>query len=112
VFFELVIIIPGHSLTHLVQDVTLFDTLRGINKLRPFKLVFLLVELDYDWDARKGLLASALPLEPKELWGEWREAMDSEAAKGGFLDFLDQPTARILRCPPFDWASHLGVRPD
>ena len=103
VFSELVIIIPDHLLTYLAQEVRFFETLRKMNEVRPFKLVFFLVDLDNDQGGRKRRSAS-LPLKSEELWRGWREAMDSEAARKSLPDFLDPPpTARIVQSRTFDW---------
>ena len=55
----------------------LFEALRAMNDIRPFKLVFLFLVLDrFQEEARRKLA----------------EALDSVAAKG-YLDFLDSPPA-------------------
>ena len=41
VFSELVIVFSGHGMGRLPWDAELFATLRTMNELRPFKLVFL-----------------------------------------------------------------------
>jgi len=46
VFSELVIVIEGRSVNYLPLKVKLFETLRDMHKVRPFKLVFLLDTLD------------------------------------------------------------------
>jgi hypothetical protein len=75
VFSELVIIIGVNVVTSLPSEVRLFETLRRMNGLRPFKLVFLLVNTD---------------LLPGEARRKLEGALDSVAAKG-LLDFLDSP---------------------
>lgn len=75
VFSELAIVIRGHVLIFLSQDFTLFETLRKMNQIRPFKLVFLAEAPESRQEkVRRGLA----------------EALDSVAAKG-LLDFLDSP---------------------
>ena len=79
-FSELVIINTGYAIDHLPWEVTLFETLRKMNEVRHFKLVFLL-KVDNLWDPRRELA----------------EALDSVAAKG-LLDFLHSPpTIRTIR---------------
>ena len=75
VFSELVIAHTGYAVTDLPQEITLFETLRKMNGVRPFKLVFLLEQSDsYQENVRRGL----------------EGALDSVTANG-FLDFLDSP---------------------
>ena len=75
VFSELVIVHTGAPMTHLLQDIALFETLRMMNVARPFELVFSLEVSDsYQGKARRELA----------------EALDSVTARG-FLDFLDSP---------------------
>ena len=40
-FSELVIVITNHELPNLPWDATMFETLRKMNEIRPFRLVFL-----------------------------------------------------------------------
>jgi len=75
VFSELAIVISGYMVTYLPRDVTLFETLRKMNEVRPFKLV-----LTFD----------AMEIYQEKLRRELKEALDSVVAKG-FLDFLDSP---------------------
>jgi hypothetical protein len=75
VFSELIIIIGVNVVTSLPSEVRLFETLRRMNGLRPFKLVFLLVDPDSP---------------PGEARRKLEGALDSVAAKG-LLDFLDSP---------------------
>ena len=75
VFSELVIIIGVNVVTSLPSEVPLFETLRRMNGLRPFKLVFLLVDPD-------------LPL--GEAQRKLEDALVSVTARG-LLDFLDFP---------------------
>ena len=85
-FSELVIIHTGISMDHLPQEVTLFETLRKMNEVRRFKLVFL-VEAENARDAQRELGA----------------ALDSVAAKG-LLGFLDSPpTIRSARPRHHKW---------
>lgn len=80
VFSELALILGNESLTYLPSDIMIFETLRAMNEVKPFKLVFFLVV-------------------PIRLLGEARgkvtETLDSAAARG-LLGFLDSPpTIRI-----------------
>ena len=68
-FSELVFVLWDMCISRLLSDVTLFEALRAMNEVRPFKLVFLL-----QGKARQKLA----------------ETLDSVAAKG-FLNFLDSP---------------------
>ena len=72
VFSELVIVI-GSSGASLPQNVTLFETLRKMHDVRPFKLVFLLEDWDR-WNTRRRL-AENLNL----------------VTGNGLVDFLDSP---------------------
>jgi hypothetical protein len=79
VFSELVIIIGAGAVVYLPSEFPLFETLRKMNTLKPFKLVFLL--MDSDMFLKEGR---------QKLEG----ALDSVATKG-LLDFLDsRPTIR------------------
>ena len=80
VFSELVIIHTGISI-YLPQEVTLFETLRKMNEVRHFKLVFS-VEAEDERGARRELAV----------------ALDSAAAKR-LLDFLNSPPT-IRTAPP------------
>ena len=85
VFSELVIVLEGDS-TRLPKEVTLFEVLRAMNGIRPFKLVFLLELPDcLQEEAGRKLV----------------EALDSVTAKG-FLDFLDSPPT-IRRTQQLGW---------
>ena len=75
VFSELVIVIGGHVVTFLPRDATLFETLRRMNEIRPFKLVF---------------LPEAPESRQEKVRRELAEALDSVTASG-LLDFLDSP---------------------
>ena len=76
VFSELVIVYTGIMVAYLPQEVALFETLRMMNVVRPFELVFLLEVSDsYQGKARLEL----------------EEALASATANG-LLDFL--------YCPP------------
>jgi len=75
VFSELVIAHTGYAVATLPQEVTLFETLRKMNGVRSFKLVFLLEPSDsYEESVRRELV----------------EVLNSVIANG-FLDFLDSP---------------------
>jgi hypothetical protein len=75
VFTELVIVIGADGVTHLPSEVMLFETLRTMNGVRPFELVFLLTGPDASLGEAQRKLAGAL---------------DSVIARG-VLDFLDSP---------------------
>ena len=75
VFSELVIVHTSTTVGHLPQEVALFDALRTMDVIRPFKLVFLL-EVPDDSQAK--------------VRRELAEALDSVNARG-LLDFLDSP---------------------
>ena len=75
VFSELVIVLWGHEIAYLPSDVALFETLRTINGVRPFELVFMIEGFGlYQEETRK------------ELEG----VLDSVTAEG-LLDFLGSP---------------------
>jgi hypothetical protein len=77
VFSEFIIVIGVDAVAHLPSEVKLFDTLRTMNKVRSFKLVFLLMGPDWSLgDARRKL----------------GEALGSVTARG-LLDFHDGPPA-------------------
>jgi len=83
---ELVIIHTGATIHLLPRVVELYKTLRKMNEVRPFKLVFLL-EAEDIWVARRNL----------------EGILDSAAAKG-LLDFLDSPpTIRTARPRHYKW---------
>jgi hypothetical protein len=75
VFSELAILIGVDAAARLPSEVTLFETLRAMNKVRPFKLVFL-------------LMAPRLSL--REAHQKFAGAFDSVIARGLF-DFLNSP---------------------
>lgn len=75
VFSELAIVLVGDAVTYLPQEVMLFETLGKMNKIRPFKLVFLLG----GWDSSQGEARRRLA-----------DALNSVKTKG-LLDFLDYP---------------------
>jgi hypothetical protein len=75
VFSELALVIVDDAMLHLPHEVTLFETLREMNALRPFKLVFLLNVPDISRREARRKLA---------------EALDS-VAEMSLLDFLDSP---------------------
>jgi hypothetical protein len=79
VFSELVIVDP---VAHLQTQVKLFETLRTMSQVRPFKLVFLLVDPDgFQEESRR----------------EWERDLGLVVARG-LLDFLDSPpTVRSVR---------------
>ena len=61
-FSELVIIIGADEAAFLPSGVKLFETLRTMNGIRPFKLVFLLVAPDSSLGKARRILAGALDL--------------------------------------------------
>lgn len=75
VFSELVVVLWEHGIACLPSDVTLFETLRAMNEIKPFRLVFL-VEVAglYQEEGRREL----------------KQALDLVTGKG-FLDFLESP---------------------
>jgi hypothetical protein len=75
VFSELIIIIMANAVTRLPSETPFFETLRTMNDVRPFKLVFLLADPEFFWEEAQRKLA---------------EALDSVTARG-LLDFLDSP---------------------
>jgi len=75
VFSELVILVASHTVSYLPRDITLFETLRKVNNVRPLKLVF---------------SADIMEIYQEGLRRELAEALGSVVAKG-FLDFLDSP---------------------
>jgi len=84
VFSELIIATMRWE-THLPW-VALFRELRAVNKVRPFKLVFLL-EMPNFYEARRELT----------------EVLDSAVTKA-HLDFLDSPpTIRIAQSSQYRW---------
>lgn len=74
VFSEVVIVLREYEIASLPSQVVLFQALRTMNKVKPFKLAFL-VEI-----------SGFYPEERQELAG----ALDSVIAKG-LLDFLESP---------------------
>jgi len=77
VFSELVIVLNGEEMSGISSDVTLFETLRTMNELRPFKLVF-----SFD--------ALSRSVHDEERQRRVTEDLDLVNAKG-LLDFLDSP---------------------
>ena len=75
VFSEVVILVEFNAGVYFPSQVPFFDTLRTMNEIRPFKLVFLLTVLDrFREEAQQKLVG----------------ALDSVTARG-LLDFLDSP---------------------
>jgi len=93
VFSELVIAIEHNEIGYLSSDAALFRTLRTMNRVRPFKLVFL-AEIG-EFDRHLGRLEES----------RWRlEGALSSATTKGLLDFLDSPpTIRTGRLPDLGW---------
>jgi hypothetical protein len=91
VFSELVIVIGAGAVAHFPSKVKFFETLRTMRDVRPFKLVFLLVNPDlFQEEARQNLAG----------------ILDTVAMRG-FLDFLNSPpTIRSVRS-----ANDSGTRP-
>jgi hypothetical protein len=91
VFSELVIVIGVDAVARLPSEVKLFKTLRTMNHVRVFKLVFLVVDPDSSQEKARRMLAGALDL----------------AAARGLLDFLaSPPTIRSVR-----FTNDSGTRP-
>jgi len=74
VFSELVIVLAGSDMVYFRWKDT-FRTLRMMNEIKPFKLVFSLEVPDFSWEEARQKLARAL---------------DSVTAEG-LLDFLGSP---------------------
>ena len=88
VFSELVIVLGVKTAAHLLSEVTLFETLRTMNKARHFKLVFLLVAMDSRREKTRRKLVGSL----------------DSAAASGLLDFLDSPpTIRCTQFPEYEY---------
>lgn len=88
VFSELAIV-SGEHITYFSQDDALVKTLRAMNEIKPFKLVFLLEVSDSS--RGEGLQWSA-------------EALELMVVEGIF-DFLGSPpTIRIARSRNYEWA--------
>ena len=85
VFAELVVVLWEYQIRTLSAEVTLFQALRTMSKVRPFKLVFL-VEVSDPYLGEREELA---------------EVLDSIAADG-LLDFLESPPT-ILIDIQFHW---------
>lgn len=75
VFSELAIVVAGHTVICLPWAFALFETLRKMNEVRPFKLVFIPEISDFYLENVRRELA---------------EALDSVIEKG-LLNFLDSP---------------------
>jgi len=84
VFSELVVVLKADGITYLSHEAMLFQTLRKMHGVRPFKLVFLFEGLCY--------VKPGIQWELAEARQELKRALDYLISKG-FLDFLDsQPT--------------------
>ena len=79
VFSELVIVLTGR-VACLRQEVELFNTLRAMNKIRPFELVFSLEAPSFSQLEARRTLEEVLEL----------------ATANGLLDFLDSPPSIIV----------------
>lgn len=91
VFSELVVTLVEFWISNVPLHDTLFEILRTMNEVRPFKLVFL----------------AQIAYLPQESWEEVRrklaEDLDSATSKG-LLDFLDSPpTIRTTSYPIPGW---------
>ena len=87
VFSELAIILKSYAV-NLPQEAELFETLRKMNEIRPFDLVFLLETSDFHQDGVRQQLAGAL---------------DSISADGS-LDFLrSSPSVHVARPHNYLW---------
>ena len=86
-FSEVVIVLWGYEIPTLPSQVALFQTLRTMNEVRPFKLAFLAEVSGFYLEGGRQKLASAL---------------DSVIAEG-LLDFLESPPNILIgvrtRCP-------------
>jgi len=96
VFSELVIVLAGYGISYLSKEVVMFETLRKMHEVRPFKLVFSFEGPCFVfWSGRPALV------EPRR---ELKEVLDS-LATNGLLDFLGSPpTIRIVtQLPHYEW---------
>ena len=94
VFSELVVVLVDDGTTHLPHEVMLFQTLRKMQRVRPFRLVFLfegpcLVKRGGHWEFA-------------EVRQELGQALDDVTSKG-FLDFLDSPPTICTAPWSHDW---------
>ena len=96
IFSELVVVLSGEVISCLSHEVTLFQTLCEMHKVRPFELVFLFegpcsIQRGGRWES----VEARCPL---------KEALDYVSSKG-FLDFLNSPpTIRTIpRSRYYDW---------
>jgi len=90
VFSELVIVLEGDEIAGLLSDVELFETLRKMNEVRPFTLVFL-VKADEPYCGRTEEM-------------ERLKDVITLATVTGLLNFLDsRPVVRITRLPTPEW---------
>lgn len=80
VFSELVVVLWEHGIASLPSDVVLFETLRIMNEIKPFKLVF---------------LVEVVGLYQEEERRELTKALDSVMGRG-LLDFLDSPPDTLI----------------
>lgn len=100
VFSEIALDIGDHELARFPVDPGFFRTLRMVNAIRPFKLVFLL-------DIRK--------VHPTDVHRRFTKVLETVTAEG-LLDFLDSPPITHIRqvlprpdngwdvsFPEFDW---------
>jgi len=89
VFSELVIVLGGDLKDHLPPGILLGEELRELNKIRPFKLVFLFGGHHWGIGDPRGTLASSVA---------------SETRTGGYLGFLGSPpTVRISQSRSNGW---------
>jgi len=82
-FSEIVIILGSRDIPGLLSRVVLFETLRAMNRIRPFKLVFSIPVSDFFQGEMRRIFLG-------EVRRKLTEALDSVAADG-LLDFLDSP---------------------
>lgn len=80
-FSEIVVVLGHDEIARLPSDAALVETLSAMHKIRPFKLVFLLMVSD----RLRGVGRRELV-----------EALDSVTSKGS-LDFLDSPPTICVR---------------
>ena len=94
VFSELVVVLKDDGIAYLPHEAMLFQTLRKMHGVRPFKLVFLFEGLCYVKWGRQRQLAEARQ--------ELKRALDYVISKG-FLDFLNSPPTICTISQPHSW---------
>ena len=96
VFSELVVVLAGDGITCLPHEVTMFETLRKMNEVRPFKLVFL-------FEGPSPVPSGGRSASVEARW-KLKEALDY-VVTNGFLNFLDSsPIIRVVtRVRHYQW---------